>query len=133
MAQVWSPPASTLPATAPGGEVAIEAPASPAGGAAAEAERARPNERRAAARAIAPQRPSRRAWRGPTARIASESRRRPLRAANVLSMLAPYRAGASARSYHRTRGRSMPRRKRESGLGSKPGASLGEESVDLRV
>ena len=85
-----SRPRSTLPATAPAGAVAIEAPASPVGGAAAQAEPARLRERRAAARATAPQRPSRRAGGRPQARLTA-SRRVPVAgpAPSPCSLLSP--------------------------------------------
>jgi hypothetical protein len=58
---VWRKPEFTLPVTVPAGAVAMEAPASPVGGAAAETEPAKLRGRSAAARATEPQKASRRA------------------------------------------------------------------------
>src|SRR6478609_5139667 len=97
--QVWRKPEFTLPVTVPAGAVAIEAPASPVGGAAAETEPARLNERRAAARPAAPPRLSRRARARP--QTCSTVSRRPVRVrrACALSTLTPlHQPGASART-----------------------------------
>src|ERR671935_632745 len=97
------PPASTLPATAPAGAVAIDASAFPVGGAAARAEPARLRGTRAAARAEVPQRPSRRAGRHRRRRLVAGVGFLPARTPCALSTLAPPPPLGSARTYHRSR------------------------------
>ena len=122
--QVCPPPASTLPATVPAGAVAIEAPASPVGGAAAQAGPARLRARRAAAKAASAQGPSRVS----------------VRAARALSMLPPLPldqdtqtllspSWGPVRPYHRCCGGSTSRCRGRVNFPCKAGMAAGDSGV----